>query len=75
MKKKIAANEKTNEFMGLYQWESTQAANGYPDSFIFKMMRMRSAPGTLSYEVIPDTVLSQYIREHQRTQHLVDVLE
>lgn len=56
-------NENTGYFQGIYQWESKEKAEKYPDSFIFKLMAKRSAPGTLSYEIIPNTDLSQYINE------------
>jgi hypothetical protein len=48
-------------FQGIYQWASKELAESYPDSFIYKLMTKRSAEGTLSYEVIPDTLLSEYI--------------
>ncbi|MFC1724913.1 hypothetical protein ACFL4T_04740 [candidate division KSB1 bacterium] len=48
-------------FQGIYQWASRESAEKYPESFIFKMMIKRSAEGTLSYDVIPDTILSEYI--------------
>jgi len=48
-------------FQGIYQWESKEFAEKYPDSFIFKMMTKRSAVGTLSYEIIPNTILYEYV--------------
>jgi len=50
-------------FQGIYQWESKEFAEKYPETFIFKMMTKRSAEGTLSYEVIPDTLLSNYVKK------------
>ena len=50
-------------FQGIYQWVTKEFAETYPDSFIFKLMIKRSAEGTLSYEVIPDTVLSEYVKK------------
>ena len=50
-------------FQGIYQWTSKEFAEAYPDSFIFKLMTKRSAEGTLSYEVIPDTLLSNYVKK------------
>jgi hypothetical protein len=47
-------------FQGIYQWASKEFAEAYPQSFIFKVMTKRSAPGTLSYEVIPNTILAHY---------------
>jgi len=50
-------------FQGIYQWASKECAETYPDSFIFKLMTKRSAEGTLSYEVISDTLLSHFIEK------------
>ena len=56
-------NEDTGTFQGIYQWESKEFANNYPNSFIFKLMTKRSAKGTLSYEIIPDTDLLKYVEK------------
>ena len=55
-------NEETDYFQGIYQWESKEIAEKYPESFINKLMTKRSAPGTLSYEILPNTELSEYIK-------------
>jgi hypothetical protein len=55
-------NEERDYFQGIYQWESKEIAEKYPDSFILKRMTKRSAPGTWSYEIIPNTDLSQYMK-------------
>ena len=54
-------NEATNDFQGIYQWSSHEAAEKYPNSFIFKLMTKRAAPGTVTYEIMPDTDLSEYL--------------
>ena len=51
-------------FQGIYQWTTKDCAETYPDSFIFKLMTKRSAEGTLSSEVIPDTFLSEYVESY-----------
>ena len=48
-------------FQGIYQWATKECAETYPDSFIFKLMTKRSAKGTLSSEVIPNTLLSELV--------------
>ncbi len=48
-------------FQGIYQWALEEFAEKYPQSFIFKLMTKRSAEGTLSSEVILDTILSEYV--------------
>jgi len=55
-------NTDTDFFQGIYQWSTKEYAETYPQSFIFKLMTKRSAEGTLSYEVIPDMLLSEYIK-------------
>jgi hypothetical protein len=54
-------NESTNDFQGIYQWSSKEMAARYPETFIFKLMIKRAAPGTVSYEIMPNTDLSEYI--------------
>ena len=54
-------NENTNDFQGIYQWSTKETAERYPDTFIFKLMTKRAAPGTVSYEILPDTDLSEYL--------------
>jgi hypothetical protein len=54
-------NEATNDFQGIYQWSSHEAAQKYPESFIFKLMTKRAAPSTVKYEIMPDTDLSDYL--------------
>lgn len=54
-------NENTNDFQGIYQWSTKETAERYPDTFIFRLMTKRAAPGTVSYEILPDTDLSEYL--------------
>jgi len=49
-------------YQGIYQWASEEFAEKYPQSFIFKMMARRSAEGTLSSEVIRNTLLSEFVQ-------------
>ena len=54
-------NKSTNDFQGIYRWSSKEAAMRYPDTFIFKLMTKRAAPGTISYEIMPNNDLVEYI--------------
>jgi hypothetical protein len=54
------ANDGT--FQGIYQWVSYDNARSYPQSFIFNLMVRRAAKGTLTHEIIADTLLSDYIK-------------
>jgi hypothetical protein len=56
-------NENTGYFQGIYQWETEKIAKSYPDSFIFGLMTKRAKKGTLSYEIMPGTDLSEYINK------------
>ena len=61
-------NENTNYFQGIYQWASHEMAEHYPDTFIFKLMTKRAASGTVSYEIIPNTDLSEYLSARRDLQ-------
>ena len=65
-RQKIWTVSEDGHFQGIYQWASKEFAEAYPQSFIFKVMTKRSVEGSLSYEVIPETVMSNYV------QHFVD---
>jgi hypothetical protein len=56
-------NENTGYFQGIYQWETKKIAESYPDSFIYGLMTKRAKKGTLSYEIMPGTDLSEYINK------------
>ena len=62
-RQKIWTVSEDGYLQGIYQWATKEFAGIYPDSFIFKVMTKRSAEGTLSYEVIPDTILTHYIEK------------
>ncbi len=40
-------------------------AEKHPESFVFKLMTKRAAEGTVTDEVLPDTDLLKYIKEHE----------
>lgn len=58
---KIWTFSEDETFQGIYQFISKEEAEAYPDSFIFKLMTKRAAEGTLSFEIVPDTTLEEYI--------------
>jgi hypothetical protein len=55
-------NEDTDFFQGIYQWESKEIAERYPKSFVFNLMTKRAAPGTISYKIIENTELTEYLK-------------
>ncbi|MFC1883968.1 hypothetical protein ACFL2O_04290 [Thermodesulfobacteriota bacterium] len=56
-------NENTGYFQGIYHWDSKRFAESYPDSFIYGLMTKRAEKETLSYEILSDTELSEYINK------------
>ena len=58
---KIWTFSEDETFQGIYQFTSKEEAEAYPSSFIFKLMTKRSAEGTLTYEILPDMILTDYI--------------
>ena len=63
IEKNWTINSETGEFQGIYQWESIELAERYTESFIYKLMTKRAAPGSLSYDIKPNTDLSQYLKK------------
>ncbi len=41
----------TEDFQGLYEWESESDAKEYMNSFIIRLMKTRSIPETFKYEI------------------------
>lgn len=56
-------NEETGEFQGIYQWDSLESAERYPESFIFKAMTKRAVSGSVSIEIQKKTVLYEYMEK------------
>ena len=54
-------NEDIDFFQGIYQLESKDIAEKYPKSFVFKLMTKHAAPGTISYKIIENVELEDYI--------------
>ncbi|MCW3987541.1 MAG: YdhR family protein [Candidatus Bathyarchaeota archaeon] len=46
-------NEASGDFQGIYEWDSVEHAKNYADSFAMKFTTMRSARGSISYEIVP----------------------
>jgi hypothetical protein len=54
-------NEDTGYWQGLYQWESTEAAEAYGGSFVFGIMRRRARPESVASQVMPGTALKNFL--------------
>lgn len=46
---------------GIYQWATAQDAQRYAQSFAMRFMLKRSTPGTVSYDIIPDCNIYDYV--------------
>ena len=62
-REKIWCISEDGYMQGLYQWASKEIAEMYPQSFVFKLMTKRAAADSLTYEVIPETRLQDYIEK------------
>jgi len=49
-------NEASGNCQGIYEWDTIEDAKNYASSFAMKFMTVRSAPGSVSYEIIPKQV-------------------
>lgn len=54
-------NYKNNYFQGIYQWENEEYAKKYSKSFAYRFMSRRSIHGTVSFDIIPNTTLEEYL--------------
>ena len=43
----------SGEFQGIYEWDTVEDAEAYPDAFALKLMTRRAVPGSVAYEIIP----------------------
>ncbi len=43
--------KKTERFQGFYEWDTSESAENYWNSFPMKLMKRRSAPGSLNHEI------------------------
>lgn len=50
--KLCSVDERIDDFMGVYEWDTVEDAENYAHSFAMRFMVRRSIPGSLSYEMI-----------------------
>lgn len=48
-------DESSGDFMGIYEWSSRKDAENYAQSFAMRFMAGRSVPGTVSFEIKPNS--------------------
>lgn len=56
----------TGDFAGLYEWDDAPTATAYAEG-LSKILRLLSAPGSVSYEVCEDTTVEQYLEAASAT--------
>jgi len=56
-------NEEIGFNQGIYQWETVEDAENYSKSFAVKFMTNRSDPSTVSYEILPNINIYEYLKE------------
>lgn len=54
-------NYENNYFQGIYQWKNEKYAKKYSKSFAYRFMSSRSVQGTVSFEIIPNSTLEEYL--------------
>lgn len=54
-------NETNGDFQGIYQWDTFEDAKNYANSFALNFMTSRSVQDSVSYEIIPDKSLEEYV--------------
>ena len=60
-------DSKTGYWQGVYQWDSTKAIEQYKQSFVLGIMNKRALDSSISYQILPDTNLEDFIRTHKTT--------
>lgn len=55
-------NYQNNYFQGIYQWDSQEYARKYSKSFAYRFMSRRSVEGSVSFKIIPNTSLKEYLK-------------
>ena len=54
-------DEETGDWQGVYEWETAEAVELYRRSFVLGVMNRRADPETISYTMIPQTQLAEYL--------------
>ena len=55
-------NWKTGYWQGLYQWKNVEAIEEYKKSFVLGMMNKRAIDKSISYEIIKDKNIDDYLQ-------------
>ena len=55
------ADEVSGTWQGVYEWESPEAVEVYRSSFVLGLMNRRAEPTSISYTVLQDTRLDDFV--------------
>jgi hypothetical protein len=55
-------NYQNHYFQGIYQWDSREYAEKYAKSFAYQFMAWRSEEGSVSFQIIPDCTMEEYLK-------------
>ncbi len=53
---------KTDYWQGIYQWKNVEAIEKYKKSFVLGMMNKRAIDNSISYEIIKDKNIDDYLK-------------
>ena len=53
---------KTDYWQGIYQWKNIKAIENYKKSFVLRMMNKRAIEKSISYEVIENRDIDDYLQ-------------
>lgn len=53
-------DQESGDFSGYYEWQTTEDADNYAQSFAMRFMTTRSVPGSVSARIIPCDALSRF---------------
>jgi len=56
-------DEDSGDWQGLYEWESAEAVELYRRSFVLGVMNRRADPESISFTMVPQTRLADYLEE------------
>ncbi len=56
-------HEQSGYYQGIYQWETKQNAENYSRSFTVRFMTSRTEPNSVSYKVIPNKNIYNYLEK------------
>ena len=59
-------SEESGYSQGIYQFESMEMTEGYMASPVMRILEKRSAPGSTSYELLPGTLIEEYLKSREQ---------